>query len=52
MKVSDGGGIDGELIEVVSLDLKEAQDLIYDENIVKTPGLMFSFMWWNDKFKN
>ncbi len=49
MKVSDGGGIDGELIEVIHLNIEEAEAFIYDESIVKTPGLMFSFLWWFDK---
>jgi len=52
MKVSDGGGIDGELIEVIELSMENAEDLIYDETIVKTPGLMFSFMWWFSRRKN
>lgn len=52
MKVSEGGGIDHEMIEVVYLPLKEAKALIYDESIAKTPGLMFAFMWWFDKMRN
>ncbi len=52
MKVSDGGGVDGELIEVVSLSVEDAKKLIYDESIVKTPGLIFAFMWWFDRIKN
>ena len=52
MKVSEGGGVDAELIEVIRLPVKEAEVFMYDENIVKTPGLMFSFMWWNDKIRN
>ncbi|SFV68491.1 Uridine diphosphate glucose pyrophosphatase [hydrothermal vent metagenome] len=46
MKVSEGGGIEGEVIEVIVLPTQEAADLIFDENIAKTPGLMFAFMWW------
>lgn len=46
MKVSEGGGIDHEQIEVVYLSVDKAKDLIYDESIAKTPGLMFAFMWW------
>lgn len=46
MKVSEGGGIDDELIEVVYLPTNEAKTMIYDESIAKTPGLMFAFMWW------
>jgi len=52
MKVSDGGGVDAEFIEVVSLSIEDAKEFIYDESIVKTPGLMFSFMWWFDKIRN
>ena len=51
MKVSEGGGVDHEQIEVVYLLLKEAQALIYDESIAKTPGLMFAFMWYFEKYK-
>jgi len=50
MKVSEGGGVDAEMIEVVYLPVKEAKDLIYDESIAKTPGLMFAFMWWFEKY--
>ena len=46
MKVSEGGGIDNEVIEVIELPVDEAEGLIYDESIAKTPGLMFAFMWW------
>ena len=46
MRCSNGGGVDGELIEVVNLPVDEAKALIYDESIAKTPGLMFAFMWW------
>ena len=49
MKVSEGGGVDHEQIEVVFLPINEAKKLIYDESIAKTPGLMFAFMWWLEK---
>jgi len=52
MKVNEGGGVDHEEIEVVYLPVSEAQTLIYDESIAKTPGLMFAFMWWFEKYKN
>ena len=52
MKVSEGGGVDGELIEVITLSVEEAKNVIYDESIVKTPGLMFAFMWWFSRRKN
>ncbi len=50
MKVSDGGGVDGELIEVVTLPVREAEALMFDESIAKTPGLMFAFLWWKQKY--
>ena len=49
MKVSEGGGVDLEQIEVVYLPVSKAKKLIYDESIAKTPGLMFAFMWYFDK---
>lgn len=49
MKVSEGGGVDHEQIEVLYLPIDEAKKLIYDESIAKTPGLMFAFMWWLEK---
>ena len=46
MKVSEGGGVDDEMIEVICLPVNEAKAMIFDESIAKTPGLMFAFMWW------
>jgi UDP-sugar diphosphatase len=48
MKVSEGGGIEHEEIEVVEISLHEAKTFIFDETKAKTPGLMFSFMWFFD----
>ena len=52
MKVGEGGGIDDEQIEVVTLPVAEAKSLIYDERIAKTSGLMFAFMWYFDRLSN
>ena len=52
MKVSEGGGVDDEQIEVIYLPVSEAKAFIYDESIAKTPGLMFAFMWYFDKIRN
>ncbi len=52
MKVSEGGGVDDEQIEVITLPVSEAKTLIYDERIAKTPGLMFAFMWYFDRLSN
>jgi len=45
-KVGEGGGIGVEAIEVVYLSTSKAKAFIYDEAIVKTPGLMFAITWW------
>jgi len=45
-KVHEGGGIDVEAIEVIYLPVTEAKAFIYDEAVVKTPGLMFAMSWW------
>jgi len=45
-KVSEGGGIDVEQIEVVYLPVTESKIFIYNEEVVKTPGLMFAMGWW------
>lgn len=50
LRVSEGGGIEDEQIEVVEVPLKEAKTFMYDESIGKTVGLMFAFMWWFDRF--
>ena len=49
MKVSEGGGVDGEEIEVLMLPVREAKAMMLDETIAKTPGLMFAFLWWEQK---
>lgn len=46
MKKGEGGGIDHEEIEVIYLPLQEVKKFMFDESIVKTPGLLFSFMWF------
>jgi UDP-sugar diphosphatase len=51
MRVSEGGGINDEMIEVFELPVNEAKTFMYDESIGKTPGLLFAFMWWFDRFK-
>lgn len=45
-KVHEGGGIDVEAIEVVYLPTSEAKAFLYDESLVKTPGIMFAMTWW------
>lgn len=49
MKIHDGGGIHDEEIELMYLPIEEYKNFIFDEKKAKTPGLMFSFMWFMDK---
>ncbi len=51
MKISEGGGVDDEQIEVIEVPISEAKSFMYDESIGKTVGLMFAFMWWFEKKK-
>ncbi len=46
MRVSEGGGVDVEEIEVVYVSLAEARAFVLDESKAKTPGLMFGFGWF------
>ncbi|RXJ81124.1 NUDIX hydrolase [Arcobacter sp. F2176] len=46
MKVHNGGGIHDEQIETMYLPINEYKEFIYDESKAKTPGLMFSFIWF------
>jgi len=48
-----GGGIDGEDIEIISIPIEKIYEFIFDETKPKTPGLMFSFMWFiNERIKS
>ena len=52
MKVHSGGGINDEEIETMFLDVEDFNEFIYNETYAKTPGLMFSFMWFiENKYK-
>ena len=46
MKKGEGGGIDDEEIELIYLPLNDMQSFMFDESFAKTPGLLFSFMWF------
>ena len=49
-RASAGGGVEVENIEVIHLPLKEARAFVFDESCVKTPGLMFGFFWFFERF--
>ena len=48
-RVDSGGGIDNEKIEVIHLPLKDMEEFMEDESIVKTPGLLYAFEWWKNQ---
>ena len=45
-KVSEGGGLEDEDIEVVAIPKNKVKEFIFDESIVLTPGAKFALMWW------
>lgn len=46
MKISNGGGLSEEDIEVIYLQIQDAKKFIFDENYKKTPGMMMAFYWF------
>lgn len=48
MKKHSGGGIHDEQIESFLLPISDIDEFILDESKAKTPGLMFSFLWFRD----
>jgi UDP-sugar diphosphatase len=49
MKEHNGGGINDEQIELMYLPIDDYKEFMFDESKAKTPGLMFSFMWFMEK---
>jgi len=52
MHVNEGGGLADENIEVIYLPTQEAKEFMFDENFLKTPGMMMAFYWFFDKKAN
>jgi UDP-sugar diphosphatase len=50
MKEHEGGGIHTEEIILEYVPLEEARAFIYDESRAKTPGLMFAFYWFFERY--
>ena len=46
MKVSDGGGLEEEEIEVIYIPLNEAKEFMFDESYQKTTGVSLAFYWF------
>lgn len=49
-KVTQGGGVGLEDIEIVELPVDEVFDFMFNEEKVKTPGIMFAFMFWKLRY--
>ena len=52
MKISEGGGVDDEDIEVVYVPSEEVEQFIFDESKIKTTGLLFGFQYFLANYKN
>jgi len=48
-RISDGGGINDEQIELFFIPIKRAKEFIFDETKAKTPGLIFAIYWFFEK---
>ncbi len=46
MKCGPGGGVEGEKIEIVEVPVRLAENIMRDDDIAKTPGLLFAIEWW------
>ena len=51
MKISDGGGLEEEEIEVIYLPVEEARTFMFNEDYQKTPGLLMALYWFLDNIK-
>ena len=51
MKIGEGGGVHDEYIETEFISISDSKAFVYDESKAKTPGLMFAFYWFFEKFK-
>ena len=49
MKVSEGGGLVEEDIEVIYIPLTNAKEFMFDEKYKKTAGMMMAFYWFFEK---
>lgn len=50
MKVSSGGGVDDEIIEVVEMTVEEVKKYISQNNIQSPPSFLFAIYWYLYKF--
>ena len=52
MKVSDGGGLEEEDIEVIYLKLEDTKEFMFDEKYQKTTGSLMALYWFFDTKKH
>ena len=52
MKVSEGGGLNDEDIEVIYLSKSEAKTFMFDESYQKTTGVMMAIYWFMDTIRS
>ena len=50
MQIHNGGGVNNEQIVLEFIPLGEAKEFIFDESLAKTPGLMFAFYWFFERY--
>ncbi|MFK5927658.1 MAG: NUDIX hydrolase [Desulfuromusa sp.] len=50
MRVHAGGGIKNEQIILEYIPLTEAKTFLFNEDLAKTPGLMFAFYWFFEHY--
>ena len=48
MKITDGGGLIEEDIEVIYLHIDDAKEFMFDDSYQKTPGMLMAFYWFFD----
>ena len=51
MKVSEGGGLVEEDIEVIYIHIDDAKQFMFDEKYQKTSGMLMAFYWFFDTIK-
>ncbi len=50
MKTHSGGGVNDENIILEFIPLIDAKEFLFNEDLAKTPGLMFSFYWFFERY--
>ena len=48
MRISNGGGVEEENIEVIYISTKDAKEFMFDEKYQKTSGMLMAFYWFFD----